>query len=135
MRPPRGVLALSYFTFALAGAFFMFWRPTLPLQALLGEKGFIAWNAFLMLGGLVGATGAWYKRFRIEIIAAPLLFAGLTVYAGSIFYRIPQADNPGVLAGLGTIFLGSGLLFLGKGLAIYLHKIRVADDVERRTGA
>ena len=131
MRPPRGVLALSYLAFALAGMFFMFWRPTLPLEQLLGW-GFVVWNVFLILGGVVGAAGAWTRKFRIEIIATPFLSAGLSVYGGSILARIDESEAPGVLAGLGSIFIGAGLLFLGKGLAIWIHKIRVANEVERR---
>jgi hypothetical protein len=134
MRPPRWILVPSYLTFALAGMFFMLWRPTLQLESLLGHFGFFAWNLFLVFGGLIGAAGAGWRKFRIEIISSPLLFAGLAVYGGSILARIPNPDtkNPGVLAGLGTIFIGSGLLFLGKGLAIWFNKIRVADDIHRR---
>lgn len=132
MRPPRGVLAVSYLAFAFAGIFFMFWRPTVSLQALLGW-GFVVWNAFLIFGGVIGAVGAWNRKFRVEIIASPLLSASLMVYGGSIIARVGDSNSPGVIAGLGSVFIGSSLLFLGKGLAIWIHKIRIAEDIERRT--
>lgn len=132
MRPPRGLLAVSYLLFALAGMFFMLWRPTVSLEQLLGW-GFYVWNVFLIVGGLIGAIGAWNRKFRVEIIASPLLSSGLMVYGGSIIAKIDESRSPGVIAGLGSVFIGSALLFLGKGLAIWVHKIRVAEDVERRT--
>jgi hypothetical protein len=122
---------MSYFAYALAGMFFMFWGLNLGLRELL-DWGFYVWNSFLMIGGMVGAAGAWFKKFRIEIISTPILFSALTVYGGYMFTRIPESSQPGVIAGLGSIFTGSALLFLGKGLAIWFHKIRVADDIDRR---
>lgn len=133
MRPPRSVLVVSYLLFSLAGAFFMFWGPNTGVRVLLGSFGFYVWNILLMTGGLVGAVGAWRRKFRIEIIASPPLTAGLCVYGIYILNRIDGSPQPGTLAGLGTIFVGAGFLFLGKGLAIYLRRIRVANAVEKRS--
>jgi hypothetical protein len=131
MRPPRAVLAASYFAYSLAGVFFLFWGLNLGLRELLGW-GFYVWNSFLLIGGLVGSLGAWFKKFRIEIIGTPFLTSSLAVYGGYTFAQVGEASQPGIIAGLASIFLGSALLFLGKGLAIWVHKIRVADAIDRR---
>jgi hypothetical protein len=132
MRPPRFILAVSYLAFALAGLFFMLWGPNVGIKLLLDTWGFYLWNSFLILGGVIGTFGAWRRKFRIEIIASPFLFSGLVVYGGYILSRVSASPQPGATAGLGTIFVGSGMLFLGKGLAIWIHKIRIADAFERR---
>lgn len=133
MRPPRVVLVASYLAFACAGMFFTFWGPNSGLRELL-DWGFYLWNGFLILGGVIGATGAWTGKFRIEIIATPFLTSALAVYGGYTLAQIETSRSPGVIAGLGSVFVGCSLLFLGKGLAIWIHKIRVANQVERRTG-
>lgn len=132
MRPPRFILTVSYLLFALAGMFFLFWGPNIGIRALLGDAGLYVWNTFLILGGLVGGAGAWKRLFRVEIIGTPLLCSGLLVYGGYFYTRVHESTQPGAIAGLGTVFVGAGVLFLGKGLAIWIHKIRVANAFERR---
>lgn len=132
MRPPRSILTLSYLLFAMAGMFFLFWGPNIGVRNLLGDLGLYIWNAFLILGGLVGGVGAWKRLFRVEIIGTPLLTSGLIIYGLYFYARVDESAQPGAIAGLGTVFIGAGALFLGKGLAIWIHKIRVANAVERR---
>lgn len=132
VRPPRSVLAVSYLLFALAGLFFLFWGPNLGVRHLLGTVGFYLWNANLVLGGVISGFGAWKKLFRVEIIGTPLLWSGLTIYGGYFYSRVGESPQPGAVAGLATVFIGAGTLILGKGLAIWIHKIKVADDVYRR---
>jgi hypothetical protein len=112
--------------------FFLFWGPNLGVRTLLGDAGLYVWNMFLITGGLVSGVGAWKRLFRVEIIGTPLLFSGLVVYGGYFYSRVGESAQPGAIAGLGTVFVGAGVLFLGKGLAIWIHKIRVADAFERR---
>lgn len=133
MQAPRSLAIPTYLAFSLAGVFFLFWGPNLGVRGLLGIVGFVIWNSFLILGGAVGMIGAAYGKFRIEIIGVPFLSSALCVYGGSLLPRIMVADNPGVLAGLASVFIGAGLGFLGQGAAIWIQKIRVAGDVDRRS--
>jgi hypothetical protein len=132
MQPPRPISIATYLAFLLAGLFFLLWGPNIGIRILLGDIGFVIWNMFLIVGGIVGIIGAAHKKFRVEIIAVPFLSSGLAVYGISLLPRLPDSNAPGVLAGLASVFIGSALGFLGQGFAIWFHKIRVAGDIERR---
>lgn len=133
MQAPRPIAVATYLAFVLAGLFFLFWGPNPGVRLLLHTAGFVVWNTFLIIGGLLGAFGAARRQFRVEIIGVPFLSSSLAVYGVSLLPRLDESSAPGALAGIASIFIGASLGVLGQGAAIWIHKIRVARDIDRRS--
>lgn len=131
VQPPRTVAVVAYLLFSLAGAFFMFWSPTVGMKTLLGSTGYYIWNWFLLAGGGFGAVGAGGRNFRIEVVAVPFLVSSTAAYSLSLLPRIAESPAPGALAGLASIFMGIAFLMVGQGVVLW-KRLRAVADIERR---
>lgn len=88
---------LMYLLVALAGIFVLL-DPPRSVAAIIGPLGSIAWGAFCLIGGALGAGIVFTGRWWIERIACALSVTGLAFYASTVFTlhfaqegsRIPQ---------------------------------------------
>lgn len=126
---PRIIAVGAYAAYTLMGVLFLI-SPTPGLIELLGSTGVFIWNGILIVGGILALIGASLKLYWIEMIGLPGIITGLGVYGLIIVATATEADEPTILVGLGSVFIGSAIAVLGRLVEVRRHT-RLVERIRR----
>lgn len=127
---PRALTVIYHLGFLLAGLAFTFWLPTTTVEELLGW-GFYVWNSFFLFGPLIGAVGAFRRKFREELSGIPFTVTALVVYSLALWSRVDTSNSPGATAGVALVFMSAAIGLGGHGWEL-IRVTRLADEIDRR---
>lgn len=125
----RKVATAMYLAYMIGGILFFAEQSGLFADSAEPVMLYI-WHLFLAVGGLIGAVGAWLKRFSIEAVGIPLLGSALVAY---ILVLIVAGIEEGgsVSFGLASLLMGAGLGLVDRGLRAW-QLVTIADRIDRR---
>lgn len=129
---PRSVAAGAYIAYTLMGVLFLI-TPSPGLNELLGHRGVLLWNGLLVVGGVISLIGAILKKYWMETIGLPGVIVGLGVYGLVLAITSPASDQPPIIIGLASVFLGASIGSLGRLIEVRRH-IKLVERISRSMG-
>lgn len=122
----RPVLLVIYGTGVTSGAGFLI-NQSPTLSRALDARGYVAWAALFIFGGIVGLVSVARKWKPLEAVALISLGGGVLVIVVAILFSQPLREQDGVNIGMAGLLSVTLLLMILRGLVLH-QQIRIRDQ-------